>query len=119
MISIKCDGCGKELRKHELRYKVSIDVRAAYDELEIGLTDLVRDYRAEIIELIEQLKTKDPKEIEETVYKRMKLDLCPGCQKTYIQSPLRFHPEQGIEDSSIDIDAFLRSIGYGKGKEEE
>lgn len=118
MITIKCDGCGKELKRHELRYTVTIDVRAAYDELEIGLADLMRDYRSEIIALIEQLKSKNPKEVEETVYKNIKLDLCPNCQNAYINGPLRFHPEQGVLDNSIDIDSFLRSLGYGKGDKE-
>ena len=43
MITYTCDGCGKHLSEHDLRYAVKIEVRAAYDELEIGLADLVRD----------------------------------------------------------------------------
>ena len=112
MIAYCCDGCGKEMKKGDLRYTVRIDVRAAYDELEIGLSDLVRDYRAEMLALIDRLRHKDPKEIEETVYKGFQFDLCPSCQRAYIRDPLRFHPEQGSEpDHEIDIDGFLRSLG--------
>lgn len=90
MVVYRCDGCGKEQSAQALRYTVTIDVRAAYEELEVGLMDLVRDHRSEILTLIEQLKDRSPQEIEETVYKRIKLDLCPACQRAFIASPLHF-----------------------------
>ncbi len=117
MISYRCDGCGVDIPRQALRYTVTIDVRAAYEQIEVGLNDLVRDHRAEIVLLIEQLKDKPAANLEETVYKGIKLDLCPSCQRAFICSPLRFHPEQGMDDSGIDIDAFLRSLGYGKGRD--
>jgi hypothetical protein len=115
MITYTCDGCGKALKKHLLRYRVRIDVRAAYDTLEIGLADLIRDHQAELVELLEKLKHKDPKEIEETIYKLIEIDLCPTCQKAFIRDPLRFHPEQGVPDEEFNIDDLLRSLGYGTG----
>ena len=119
MIVHRCDGCGKEMKKGALRYSVKIDVRAAYDQLEVSLADLVRDHRAEILALIERMKHKDPKEIEETVYKNFAFDLCPSCQRAYIKEPLRFHPEMGSVESDIDIDSFLRSLGVKTDNEEE
>ncbi|HOE67407.1 MAG TPA: hypothetical protein PLO62_12850 [Candidatus Hydrogenedentes bacterium] len=113
MLTYYCDGCGAQLSRNELRYRVHIDVRAAYEELEIGLADLVRDHRVEMLELIERLKDKSAQEIEETVYKRFDLDLCPRCQRAYLQNPLRFHPEQGAPEDGIDMDGFLRSLGMG------
>ena len=117
MIAYRCDGCGADIPRKALRYTVTIDVRAAYEQIEVGLNDLVRDHRAEIVRLIEQLKDKPAERLEETVYKGIKLDLCPSCQRAFIRSPLRFHPEQGMDDSGIDIDAFLRSLGFGKGND--
>ncbi|MCC6797258.1 MAG: hypothetical protein IT366_19230 [Candidatus Hydrogenedentes bacterium] len=114
MIVHRCDGCGKELAKGQLRYHVKIDVRAAYDKLEIGLAELIQDHRAEMLKLIEQMRHKDPREIEESVYKGFEMDLCPTCQRAYIKSPLRFHPEQGAPESGIDIDRFLRSLGLDR-----
>lgn len=116
MITYTCDGCGKILQKNALRYTVKIDVQAAYDKLEIGLLDLVRSHREEMLQLIESLKNKSPDEIEETVYKSIRLDLCPACQRAFIRDPLRFHPEQTVPDD-IDIDQFLRSLGYGRSSE--
>lgn len=117
MVVYRCDGCGAEMRKGDLRYRVKIDVRAAYDQLEIGLADLMRDHRKELIELVERLKGKDPKEIEDTIYKSFELDLCPRCQRAYVRGPLRFHPEQAPDDD-IDIDGFLRTLGLGPRSEE-
>jgi len=114
MIVHRCDGCGKELSKGQLRYHVKIDVRAAYDKLEIGLAELIQDHRAEMLKLIEQMRHKEPREIEESVYKGFELDLCPSCQRAYIKTPMRFHPEQGIPESDIDIDSFLRTLGLNQ-----
>jgi len=114
MISYHCDGCGREIQKTALRYTVDIDIKAAYDKLEVGLADLVRDHRAEILSLIEQMKHRSAQELEDGVYKHIRLDLCPACQRAYIRQPLRFHPEQ-TTPSEIDVDDFLRSLDYDKG----
>ena len=113
MVVYRCDGCGRELPVGSLRYHVKIDVRAAYDKLEVGLAELVRDHRQEMLRLIERLEGKSSKELEETIYKHVEFDLCPACQRAYLRAPLRFHPEEG-EAPPVDIDVFLRSLGYGK-----
>ena len=117
MVEYKCDGCGVPMEKGSLRYTVTIDVRAAYDELQVGLMDLVRDHREEILRLIEQLRDRSATEVEEQVYKQITLDLCPPCQQTFIKNPLRFHPERPPGQDAVDIDAFLRSLGYGPSKD--
>lgn len=114
MIQYRCDGCGAMMKRGDLRYNVTIDVRAAYDEIQIGLADLVKDHRAEMVELLQRLSHKAPEDIEAQVYKKLELDLCPGCQKAFIANPLRFHPEQGAKADAGDIDTFLKSLGYGK-----
>lgn len=115
MIQYRCDGCDREIPHGSLRYTVTIDVRAAYDEAEIGLLELVQDHRAEMLALIEKLKGKTSKELEETVYKGLKLDLCSRCQRAFIADPIHFHPEHGEREAAVDIDGFLRSLGYGVG----
>lgn len=117
MISYSCDGCGRKLSPGALRYTVKVDVRAAYEEIHIGLAELVRDHRQELIDLIKKIERdteKTPSEIEETVYKAIHFDLCPACQRAYIKDPLHFHPDRGEHESDIDIDSFLRSLGYGE-----
>ena len=111
VIQMMCDGCGREIEPKSLRYRVRIDVRAAYDQLEIGLAELVQDHRKEILALIEKLASKSTEEVEASVYKKFELDLCPSCQKAYLLNPLRFHPEHAPAESDLDIDTFLRSLG--------
>lgn len=118
MITHRCDGCGADLPRGALRYSVSIAVRAAYDEIEIGLMDLVRSHREEILRLIERLKHRDPKEIEEQIYKGFNFDLCPTCQQAYLRNPLDIVPDARRPDEEIDIDGFLRSLGFGSVTEE-
>ena len=113
MVLFQCDGCGAQMDEHSLRYTVNIDVRAAYNEIEVTLLDLVRNHRKEIIALLEKLEERDPVEVEEQIYKQIHLDLCPSCQKAYIKDPLHFQPQSTGENNSLDIDNFLRSLGFG------
>ena len=60
MVTYRCDGCGRDIPKKALRYNVEIDVRAAYDKLEVSLMDLVRDHREELLARIEKMKHGSP-----------------------------------------------------------
>ncbi len=111
MVIYHCDGCAKDIPPKTLRYTVTIEVKAAYDKQEIGLAELVQDHRKEILNLIHRLESQSAEEVESSVYKRMKLDLCPSCQRAYLKNPIHFHPEQAPPHTDLDIDAFLRSLG--------
>ena len=110
----QCDGCGAAIPRKALRYQVSIEVRAAYDALEVSLWDLVRDHRRELEELVAQLDKTEVTNLEEQVYRKMVLDLCPECQQKFIRSPLDFRGSASADRPPADIDAFLRSLGFGK-----
>lgn len=80
-----CDGCGGELlTASEVRYEVSIEVKAAYDPLEISAEDLEKDYRAEIAKVLRQLEGLSVTEAQNQVYRAFDFDLCPACQRRYI-----------------------------------
>ena len=111
MLIYHCDGCGKDIPPKTLRYTVTIDVKAAYDTVEIGLSELLQDHRKEILKLIQQLESQSADEVESSVFKRLTLDLCPSCQRAYLKNPIHFHPEQSPPKTDLDIDAFLRSLG--------
>ena len=119
MVVYTCDGCGREMSERALRYTVTVDVRAVYEKTRIGLLELVQDHRKELIALIDRLKGKSAHEIEETIHKEFKLDLCPSCQRAYIRGPLHFHPEQGEPRDEVNIESFLRSLGYGASSQED
>jgi len=96
-----------------------VEVRAAYDEIEIGLTELVRNHKDEMLRLIDQMDNQSAEAIEETIYKRLKLDLCPDCQRTFLRDPLRFKPGQETTTQEFEVDDFLRSLGYGGGAQDQ
>jgi hypothetical protein len=111
VITYTCDGCGKEIPQKSLRYKVKINIQAAYDTLEIKLGDLLRDHEAELRALLERIEDMDAQQLEDEIYKVFHLDLCPDCYHSYIKDPLRFHPERVVpEESAFDIDEFLRRL---------
>ncbi|MCC6144509.1 MAG: hypothetical protein IT368_11950 [Candidatus Hydrogenedentes bacterium] len=115
MVEYRCDGCGVAMRPTDLRYTVTIDIRAAYDTLEVSLMDLVRSHRQEILDLIAQMEKADIRQVEEQIYKQIRLDLCPACQRAYLLDPLRFQPRrQPHLRTDFDVDTFLRSLGLGR-----
>ncbi len=84
-----CDLCGKTLLVDEdVRYIADICVFAAYDVMEITSFDLDRDIKAEIRKTLKNMEGRDTTELEEEVYAKRLLDLCPSCRKIFIDDPL-------------------------------
>jgi len=82
-----CDGCGTQLlADSEVRYEVRIEVKAAYDPLEISAEE--RDYRTEIAQVLRQLEGLSVAEAQNQVYRAFDFDLCPACQRRYMGSLL-------------------------------
>jgi hypothetical protein len=93
-----CDSCGRQLLTNsDVRYEVSIQVKAAYDPMEVSAEDLEKDYRAEIAKVLRQLGQLEglsAAEAQNQVYRAFDFDLCAACQRRYIRSLLsgRFLP---------------------------
>ena len=84
-----CDLCGQELLGEcEVRYEVRIEVKAAYDPLEITEADLGKDLRAEIAKVIRQLEGISEQDAQNEVYRQFEFDLCAACQRKYVREPL-------------------------------
>jgi hypothetical protein len=84
-----CDHCGKELLKdNEVRYEVKIEIKAAYDPLNVTDRDLEKDFRQEIARVLQQLQNLSLAEAQDQVYRLFEFDLCPACQRAYIENPL-------------------------------
>ncbi|MBI5118952.1 hypothetical protein HZA56_20990 [Candidatus Poribacteria bacterium] len=112
----ECDICGQRIEPKELRYVVKTTIFAAYDTLEIELTDLARDYTEEIRSLIEKMEHMDPKELQEDVFKEFSFDLCRSCQQKFLRNPLgnNARPDLPRDDlPPFDVDDFLRRLGSG------
>ena len=84
-----CDLCGRELQpKTEVRYEVRIEVKAAYDPLEITEEDLAQNFRTEIAKVLRQLEGISEEEAQNEVYRQFDFDLCVACQRKYVRRPL-------------------------------
>ena len=88
MIRYICDMCGKEIKMHTLRYRVNIDVIAAYDTMVITKEDLKRDFQKEIKRLLERMKDMDGERLLGDIWKNFSFDLCRKCRDIYLRSPL-------------------------------
>jgi hypothetical protein len=74
-----CDGCGEALlTDSEVRYEVRIEVKAAYDPLEISAEGLEKNYRVEIAKVLRQLEGLSVTDAQNQVYRAFDFDLCPA-----------------------------------------
>lgn len=78
-----CDYCGKEIKSKTTRYKMRIDIYAAYDTLKIEEKDLNKDCIAEINKIIGQLEKMNPKEASAEVHEAIEMDLCRECRRIF------------------------------------
>ncbi len=88
-LDIHCDRCGKGLLiDSNVRYEVTIEVKAAYDPLEITEEDLSEDLEGQMEETIDEAKELSEQEAMDEIYKKMTFNLCSSCQSEFISSPL-------------------------------
>ena len=89
MIHYTCDLCGKAMAGDgETRYVVRIEVYAAPGMPEMTREELEKDHKKEILALLAQMEKMSTQEIQNGVYRLMRFDLCPACQKLYVSNPL-------------------------------
>lgn len=88
MDRLTCDRCGNGLLLDApVRYEVRIEVKSAYDPMEITDDDLA-NADAEMKKAVEALKDVSEQDAMDEVYKEFRFDLCRTCQKQYIKGPL-------------------------------
>jgi hypothetical protein len=88
MDRLTCDRCGNGLLLDApVRYEVRIEVKSAYDPLELTAEDLARA-SADLKEAAEAVRSLSAEEAMDEVYKEFRFDLCRTCQKQYLRSPL-------------------------------
>ena len=89
MDHLTCDVCSNGLLlESDVRYEVKIEVKAAYDPMEITSEDLKQDTAAEMARLAKQMEGMTEKQAMDQVYREFRFDLCPPCQRTFIANPL-------------------------------
>jgi len=85
-----CDLFSQELlRGNTVRYEVKIEVKAAYDPLNVTDEDLGQDFNTEFAKVLLQLDGISTEDAQAQVYRLFEFDLCPACQRSYVANPLR------------------------------
>ena len=88
MDRLTCDRCGGGLLLDApVRYEVRLEVKSAYDPLELSEEDLI-DAQAELHRLVEKLKDYSAEQAQDEVYRAFRFDLCATCQKSFLKNPL-------------------------------
>ncbi len=83
-----CDRCGRGLLLDApVRYEVRIEVKSAYDPLEITDEDLDRA-EEDLRKLMERLKGYSAEKAQDEVYRAFSFDLCATCQRAFLSNPL-------------------------------
>lgn len=88
MDRLTCDRCGNGLLLDApVRYEVRIEVKSAYDPLELTDEDLAAASK-HLKQAAEAAAKLTPEEAMDEVYKEFRFDLCRTCQRAYIRKPL-------------------------------
>ncbi len=88
MDRLTCDRCGNGLLLDApVRYEVRIEVKSAYDPMELTEEDLAKaaEDLKKAVEAVKNLSTEDAMD---EIYKEFRFDLCRTCQKQFIRAPL-------------------------------
>lgn len=88
MIRYQCDRCGTAMGANDQRrYIVKLEVYAAAGHIDLdkeGDTDVA----LELDQVIRDLASADPDEMEDQTYRSFRFDLCDACRKVILQRPL-------------------------------
>ncbi len=88
MEHLTCDRCGHGLLLDApVRYEVRIEVKSAYDPLEVT-PDALAKAEQELHEVLERLKTYSAAQAQDEVYREFHFDLCATCQRAFLVEPL-------------------------------
>jgi hypothetical protein len=88
MDHLTCDRCGRGLLLDApVRYEVRIEVKSAYDPLELTREDLDRAGE-ELRKALAALKDYPADRAQDEVYREFRFDLCATCQREYLKAPL-------------------------------
>lgn len=88
MDRLTCDRCGNGLLLDApVRYEVRIEVKSAYDPMELTADDLA-NAAAELKRAAEAAQKLSAEEAMDEVYREFRFDLCRTCQKQFLKAPL-------------------------------
>jgi len=85
MLVYVCDRCGQEIKNAGTRYTFKAELYAAKTPVVFTEEDRHRNFRKEIEELIQQMETMNPDELNDEVYINYQFDLCKPCRDLLYQ----------------------------------
>ena len=84
-----CVLCGRRVDQGRGHYILRMEIFAADEPPEkLMQFDDQREFRENVDRLLAEIAQMDSKEIEESVYKFLKFDLCRSCQHEFLKNPL-------------------------------
>jgi hypothetical protein len=88
MLVYHCDLCGARMSANDPnRYILKIEAFAAAGPVEITQEDLRRDHKEEIRRLLDTLSRQSQDQIEDSVYRAFRYDLCTACHAKFLRQP--------------------------------
>jgi hypothetical protein len=88
MLVYRCDLCGTRMSANDPnRYILKIEAFAAAGPVEITQEDLRRDHKEEIRRLLDTLSRQSQDQIEDSVYRAFRYDLCTACHAKFLRQP--------------------------------
>lgn len=87
MLHFSCDLCGRRLDEGR-RYVAKVEVYPAFDPDAIEENDLDADNLEELAAAIEAIEAGESHPVDHSGPHEFRFDLCPNCQKRYLNDPL-------------------------------
>jgi len=88
MIRYSCDLCGRDLDpRSDVRFAVSVQIKAAFDPDPNDEQDDERDHLEEIQNALERLRDDDQEDGEQ-LQQEFHFDLCSECRRRFARRPL-------------------------------
>jgi len=88
LIRYRCDRCGATLGANDARrFIVRLEVYAAAGHVDLDAASS-EDPSGDLSDVLEQLASADPDEIEDQTYRLLRFDLCDACRRTLLLKPL-------------------------------
>lgn len=88
MIRFECDKCGVSLQANDAqRYIVKMEIFAAAGHVDLD-TESSNNTESQLQDVLDQLASADPDEVEDQTYRCFRFDLCNSCRKKVIKAPL-------------------------------
>jgi hypothetical protein len=81
MIQYLCDRCGREIPQTQTRFSLKMELFASKENLYFSESDLQKDLRAEMEQLIRQMEQMDLDQLNDEVYVKYEFDVCNACRK--------------------------------------